>query len=48
MDDDSKIPAPVACGILSAIFDWTPEQRAASEPAPESNVIYLANYKKLH
>jgi hypothetical protein len=44
-DDDEKIPAPVVWGILSPILDWTPEQRAAAEPKPESNVIYLADYK---
>jgi hypothetical protein len=47
-DDDEKIPAPVVWGILSPILDWTPEQRAAAEPKPESNVIYLADYKLLH
>ena len=44
-DDDEKFPAAVLCGILSPVFDWTPEQRAAAEPEPESNVIYLADYK---
>jgi hypothetical protein len=47
MDDDEKIPAPVVWGILGPVFDWTQEQRAA-EPQPESNVIFLADYKKLH
>jgi hypothetical protein len=32
-------------GLLSPVLDWTPEQRAAAEPEPESNVIYLADYK---
>lgn len=32
-------------GLLSPVLDWTPEQRAAVEPPPESNVIYLADYK---
>ena len=40
-DDDEKFPAAVLCGILNPVFDWTPEQRAATEPEPESNVIYL-------
>jgi hypothetical protein len=44
-DDDEKFPAPALRGILSPVFDWTPEQRAAAEPEPESNVIYLADYK---
>jgi hypothetical protein len=44
-DGDEKIPATVSWGILSPVFDWTPEQRAAVEPEPESNVIYLADYK---
>ena len=44
--DDDKTPAPLACGILSPIFDWTEEQRAAYEPEPESNIIYLADYKQ--
>jgi hypothetical protein len=43
MDDEEKIPASV--GILSPIFDWTPEQIAAAETEPESNVIYLADYR---
>jgi hypothetical protein len=45
-DDDEKIPAPVACGILSSVLDWTDEQRAAAEPKPPSNIIYLADYKQ--
>ena len=41
MDDDEKIAAPVVWGILSPALDWTPERRAAIEPEPESNVIYV-------
>jgi hypothetical protein len=44
MDENEK-PAPV-WGILGPVFDWTDEQRAAAEPQPESNVIYLADYRK--
>jgi hypothetical protein len=46
MDDTEKPPAAV--GILSPVLDWTPEQQAAAEPEPESNVIYLADYKVQH
>jgi hypothetical protein len=45
-DDDEKVPAPVVWGILGPIYDWTPEQRAAAEPAPEPNVINFADYKQ--
>jgi hypothetical protein len=48
MEDDEKIPAPVVWGILGPVFDWTDEQRTAAEPKPESNVIFLADYKKRH
>jgi hypothetical protein len=48
MEDDEKIPAPVIWGILGPVFDWTEEQRAAAEPAPESNIIYLKNYQRTH
>ena len=41
MDSDKPVPR----GLLSPVLDWTPEQRAAVEPPPESNVIYLADYK---
>jgi hypothetical protein len=45
MDDDKPVP-PAALGILSAVFDWTEEQRAAAEPEPPSNIIVLADYRK--
>jgi hypothetical protein len=45
-DDDDKIPPAVVFGILGPVFDWSDEQRAAAEPAPESNIIYFANYKQ--
>ncbi len=44
-DNDDKFPVAVLGGILSPVFDWTPEQRAATEPEPESNVVYLADCK---
>ena len=47
-DDDEKIPAAVlSVASLSPVHDWTPEQRDEhfTEPEPESNVIYLADYK---
>jgi hypothetical protein len=47
--DADKPDTPVAWGLLGPVFDWTEEQRAAAEPEPESNIIYLADYKpKLH
>jgi hypothetical protein len=48
MDDDDQVPAAIVFGILGPVFDWTEEQRAAAEPAPETNVINFADYKKLH
>jgi hypothetical protein len=44
-DDDTTHPA-IVFGLLGPVFDWTDEQRAAAEPAPESNVISLADYKQ--
>jgi hypothetical protein len=43
-DDDEKIPAPVVWGLLTLALEKLPE----GEPEPESNVIYLADYRLLH
>jgi|RhiMetdeSRZDD1v2_1073273.scaffolds.fasta_scaffold1175908_4 hypothetical protein len=42
MENDKK---PLPCGLLSPDLDWTPEQRAAVQPKPESNVIVLDDYR---
>jgi hypothetical protein len=42
MEINDKKPLP--CGLLSPAFDWPKEQRAV-QPQPESNVIYLADYR---
>jgi hypothetical protein len=48
MNDDKPVP-PVVWGLLGPVFDWTEEQRAAAEPEPPSNIIYLADYRpRLH
>lgn len=47
-DDEKRKQAPVVWGILGPVFDWTPEQRAAAEPEPESNIIVLADYRTVH
>jgi hypothetical protein len=44
MDNDKPVPA-VVWGILNPALDWTDEQRAAAEPEPPSNVIYLDDYR---
>jgi hypothetical protein len=48
MDDDDKTPAAVVWGLLGPVFDWPDEQRAAAEPEPPSNVVYLADYRVQH
>jgi hypothetical protein len=47
-DDNEKVPPPVIWGLLGPIYDWSDEQRAAADPQPESNIIYLKNYQRLH
>jgi hypothetical protein len=47
-DDDKKAFGPFMVGILSPVFDWTPEQRAATDPDEFENVIFLDDYRTLH
>jgi hypothetical protein len=49
-DDDPKDAfGSFMVGILSAAFDWTPEQRAATDPHDEyENVIFFDDYRTLH
>jgi hypothetical protein len=42
-DNDEKTPAPVVWGLLTLALEL-PED----EPEPESNVIWLDDYRKLH
>jgi hypothetical protein len=45
-EDYKKASAAIACGILSPVFDWSPEQRAAAlEEAEPDNVIWLEQYR---
>jgi hypothetical protein len=46
-NDDKTHPA-IVFGLLGPVYDWTPEQRAAAEPQPETNIINFADYKRLH
>jgi hypothetical protein len=52
MDDDNENDRRrglLACGILSPVLDWPPEEqaavRAATEEAEADNVIFLADYR---
>jgi hypothetical protein len=45
-EDHKKAAAALACGLLSPVFDWSPEQRvAALEEAEPDNVIWLEQYR---
>jgi hypothetical protein len=47
-DSDEQYPPRGLLFLLTPEFESERELRAAAEPQPESNVIYLADYKRLH